>query len=121
MTRCVLVHHQLSCLLIHNAALRAGLYSGEESGARNAGANTAHVAGASPEELEESIHNIGGSTARLFSMALRDRHDLESMEGTLKQKVEQLTRIMQGEFKSANCNAENNPLASTYMFAIANP
>merc|ERR1719253_2200999 len=96
MRRCVLVHHQLSCLLIHNAALRAGLYGSNDSTThRSAGngavsdsaVNSNCMANESREELEESIHSIGGSTARLFSMALHDRHDLESMEGTLKRKV----------------------------------
>merc|ERR1712070_428261 len=70
------------------------------------------------EELEESIHNMGGSTARLFSMVLRDRHDLESMEGTLCRKVEELVQNLRSEFDKANCGAERSPVATTHILAM---
>lgn len=118
MRRCVLVHHQLGCLLIHNASLRAGLYSCENSNARVSAPGALQAAGdGRSEELEESIQNLGGSTARLFSMALRDRHDLESMEDTLQLKVADMVQNMRFEYERANCNAENSPLTTTAMFA----
>mmetsp|Transcript_57823 Transcript_57823/g.96284 ORF Transcript_57823/g.96284 Transcript_57823/m.96284 type:complete len:533 (-) Transcript_57823:26-1624(-) len=111
MRRCVLVHHQLSCLLIHNAALRAGLYG-----------DNGNVGGKPPrhgEELEESIHHMGGSTARLFSMALKDRHDLEAMEDTLRQRVEEMVQAMRSEFQLAGCSAECSPVTTAHVLALA--
>lgn len=79
MRTCVLVHHQLSCLLIHSAALQAGLY-GESD-------NLDECMGEG-QTVRKSIQSLGGSTARLFCMALRDRKDLRSMSDTLSSRVD---------------------------------
>lgn len=104
MRRCVLVHHQLSCLLIHSAALQAGLY-GTESQANSPGGDG--PAGEGSTEIQRSIQSMGGSTARLFSMALRDQHDLEAMGQTLQGRVDEMIAGVKGEFELAGCNAED--------------
>lgn len=111
----MLIHHQLSCLLIHNAALRAGLYSREDSSLPT----VADEGNGKMEAIAESISDLGGSTSRLFSMALRDRNDLESMEGTLRGKVEELVQMMREEYERANCNAEMSPLTTTQLLAMS--
>lgn len=104
MRKCVLVHHQLSCLLIHNEALQAGLYDPDQSGDQDT------------LEVERSIQNFGGSTSRLFSVALRDQQDLQSMEDTLQQRVDEMIHSMQSEFelagRAADCPAKILALAS---------
>lgn len=128
----MLVHHQLSCLLIHGAALKAGLYA-EDSGEKGAasaapgpdgggggcgsGRVSSHAAPEGSLELEHSIRSTGGSTAQLFSVALRDRQDLEAMEETLQHGVEELIENMRGEFDSAGCSAERSPVTATHILA----
>ncbi|CAJ1434487.1 unnamed protein product [Effrenium voratum] len=105
MRACVLVHHQLSCLLIHSAALQAGLYDGE--------ADKGHA-------LRSSIQSLGGSTARLFCMALRDQKDLHSMGETLGSRVDEMVEGLQAELclddedvsALAECSQLENQLAA---------
>merc|ERR1712084_190689 len=56
--------------------------------------------------LKQSITRLGGSTTRLFSVALRDRHDLESMGDTLQQRVADMVQSTRGEFALAGCDSE---------------
>lgn len=88
MRTCVLVHHQLSCLLIHSAALQAGLYGESENLDECVGEGRA---------VRQSIQSLGGSTARLFCMALRDRKDLRSMGETLSTRVDEMVAGLQKE------------------------
>lgn len=88
MRTCVLVHHQLSCLLIHSAALQAGLYGESENLDECMGEGRA---------VRQSIQSLGGSTARLFCMALRDRKDLRSMGETLSTRVDEMVAGLQKE------------------------
>lgn len=113
MRRCVLVHHQLSCLLIHSEALRAGIYPPAEGGQGGGSASIACAdrgqIGEDDAALHRSIQNLGGSTARLFSMALHDQNDLEALGVTLQERVDEMIAGMQGEFDLAGCNLNLNP------------
>merc|ERR1719253_2244758 len=102
MRKCVLVHHQLSCLLIHGTALRAGLYKDGGEGPVVAGEGESFAEGAS---IERSIQNLGGSTARLFSMALHDSQDLQAMAETLQERVDDMIQGAKGELKLAGYTA----------------
>jgi hypothetical protein len=112
MRRCVLVHHQLSCLLIHSEALRAGIYPPTEGGQGGGSASGACAdrgqIGDDGAALHQSIQNLGGSTARLFSMALHDQNDLEALGVTLQERVDEMIAGMQGEFELAGCNLDLN-------------
>ncbi|CAE7510499.1 unnamed protein product [Symbiodinium natans] len=99
MRTCVLVHHQLSCLLIHASALDAGVYG-------EAGFDESTEEG--NDALRRSIQSLGGSTARLFCMALRDQKDLRSMSHTLQSRVESMVEGLQSELGlmgDADCTA----------------
>eukprot|EP00448_Togula_jolla_P035203 CAMPEP_0170637702 /NCGR_PEP_ID=MMETSP0224-20130122/38575_1 /TAXON_ID=285029 /ORGANISM="Togula jolla, Strain CCCM 725" /LENGTH=266 /DNA_ID=CAMNT_0010967645 /DNA_START=33 /DNA_END=829 /DNA_ORIENTATION=- len=97
MRKCVLVHHQLSCLLIHHAALDAGLAPGGDGDACVSDGSAA---------LQQSIRSHGGSTARLFSMALQDKNDLEAMGETLQQRVDDLIQTVDGDLRSLGLKTE---------------
>lgn len=107
MRKCVMVHHQLSCLLIHSAAVKAGLYNAD-------GAATPALCDADscdPERacaLEQSIQNLGGSTTRLFSVTLRDEHDCESMEETLQRRVDEMIDVMRKEYEGQLAGAADS-------------
>jgi len=113
MRRCVLVHHQLSCLLIHSEALRAGIYPSAEGSQGGGNASLACVdrgqIGEDGAALHQSIQNLGGSTAHLFSLALHDQNDLEALGVTLQERVDEMIAGMQGEFELAGCNLDLNP------------
>lgn len=98
MRKCVFMHHQLSCLLIHHAALDAGLYS--EGGDKVMGDSAIEAAIADGNAaLERSIQNVGGSTAELFSMTLRNRQDLASMGSNLQDQADVMISNMLQEFQ----------------------
>eukprot|EP00428_Durinskia_dybowskii_P021249 CAMPEP_0170204054 /NCGR_PEP_ID=MMETSP0116_2-20130129/1542_1 /TAXON_ID=400756 /ORGANISM="Durinskia baltica, Strain CSIRO CS-38" /LENGTH=317 /DNA_ID=CAMNT_0010454387 /DNA_START=1 /DNA_END=951 /DNA_ORIENTATION=+ len=100
MQKCVLVHHQLSCLLIHGAALQAGLYSDDgSSAAADGNASDGDEPDSAIRTVQRSIEAIGGSTARLFSKALREPKDLEAMGETLQERVNSMIRGIQGELE----------------------
>lgn len=86
MKKCVLVHHQLSCLLIHSAALQAGIYNIDDA-----------LGDEGQLALRGYIQNLGGSTARLFSMALHDHKDLQSMGDTLRERVDDMVGDLEEE------------------------
>jgi len=109
MRRCVLVHHQLSCLLIHSEALRAGIYPPTEGSSASVACADRGQIGEDGAALHQSIQSLGGSTARLFSMALHDQNDLEALGVTLQERVDEMIAGMQGEFQLAGCNLELNP------------
>jgi len=110
MRKCVLVHHQLSCLLIHQAAMEAGIYNGDGAATELVTPRGEHMqlmdGGGDAAAVKHSINRLGGSTTRLFSVALRDRHDLESMGDTLQQRVADMVQNTRGEFALAGYDAE---------------
>lgn len=97
MRTCVLVHHQLSCLLIHSAALQAGLYGESDSLDECLGEVVSSERCQGLPALKNSIQSLGSSTARLFCMALRDRKDLQSMGDTLSCRVDEMVVGLQKE------------------------
>lgn len=114
MRKCILVHHQLSCLLIHHSSLKAGLYGQSESDEANASMSAVEC----QMEVEESIQHIGGSTARLFSMALRDDHDLEAMEETLQNRVDEMIQSMRNELVMAGYSTDRGPMDTAQTLAM---
>ncbi|CAE6935064.1 unnamed protein product [Symbiodinium sp. CCMP2592] len=99
MRTCVLVHHQLSCLLIHASALDAGIYGDAASFDESTEEGN--------DALRRSIQSLGGSTARLFCMALQDQKDLRSMSHTLQSRVESMVEGLQTELgltSDADCS-----------------
>ncbi|CAE8617717.1 unnamed protein product [Polarella glacialis] len=105
MRKCVLVHHQLSCLLIHSAALQAGLCDRESEGHESKEeADQIPSVGEGHLALQRSIQSLGGSTARLFSMALKNHQDLQSMGSTLQGRVDDMVTGMHREFELVGCH-----------------
>eukprot|EP00929_Paragymnodinium_shiwhaense_P023777 TRINITY_DN14804_c0_g2_i1.p1 TRINITY_DN14804_c0_g2~~TRINITY_DN14804_c0_g2_i1.p1 ORF type:complete len:424 (-),score=90.98 TRINITY_DN14804_c0_g2_i1:17-1288(-) len=128
MRACVLVHHQLSCLLIHRAALDAGLFRSTdvENGAAVEKTSSTSDANGHCRDEEPDAHTaalrhtiMSESTARLFSMALRDKTDLESMGDTLKEQVLDMLELTGNELRGAGCGKDGHRLIAELASSIS--
>ena len=95
---------------MHSAALQAGLYEESE--------NLDVCLGAGLPALKDSIQGLGGSTARLFCMALREPKDLSSMGQTLTERVEELKEGLQRQLGVEPCEVLEKRLKAVQREAM---
>lgn len=112
MQKCVLVHHQLSCLLIHGAALGAGF--GTPDGQSN-GTEQARVSNVGASR-GESVDSTAWGHAIETAAAMHDQQDLKAMSHTLEERLNEITRGLQAELAAARRHdgaAKNDAVSRT--------
>merc|ERR1719189_2500079 len=100
MRKCVLVHHQLSCLLIEGAAQQAGICSNDLD---TNGLNLGDLSLESCEDLKLSLGGLG--PAAQLAVAAQEGQDFTAAGESLQDRVDNIMDKIEGEIEVAKSRA----------------